>query len=319
MSAVPRVGARMIILDEDDRVLLIEEAGTDPAGNWHHWLTPGGGVEAGESWSVAATREVVEETGVRVVLGPAAVPFHEQRRTWAWRGTTYDQTDHIFAARVSRAFEPRPLGLTAMEQETVVGTRWWTIEDLRASNETFVPAGIADLVATVAADESVLRPRHRPAGRTIVLDPSGSVLLVNVRPDPSSPKTNWITPGGGCEAGETPAVAAVRELFEETGIHADLADDEPASIEHAVFPFRGRIYDQIDHFYLVRLDARVEVDQTGLSEGERAMTVEYRWWTLPELRSTSELYWPLDLVSVIEGLGGASMLSGAQTKPAGLV
>lgn len=304
MTPVPRVGARIILLDEDDRVLLIEEAGEDPAGDWHHWLTPGGGVEDGESLTAAATREVVEETGIRVVLPAEAVPFHQQRRIWSWRGVTYDQTDHLFAARVSRAFDPRPVGLTEMERQTFRGGRWWRVDELRASDQTFVTPDIADVVAKMAVDERIVRPRYRPAGRALVLDPAGRVLLVNVRPNPDSEATNWITPGGGCADGESPAQAAARELTEETGIVADFSGHEPASIERAVFPFAGRLYDQVDHFYPVRLADRPEIDRSGLDDGERAMTLEYRWWSSAELRATSDLYWPLDLADVLDRLGG---------------
>ena len=57
----------MFLVDEDGHVLLFH--GCDPArpdaGWW--WLTPGGGIEDGETMEECARREVLEETGF--VLG----------------------------------------------------------------------------------------------------------------------------------------------------------------------------------------------------------------------------------------------------------
>lgn len=58
-------GVRVIILDEQDRVLMVRQ---------HHegrdiWMVPGGGIEEGENSREAGAREVLEETGLEVELG----------------------------------------------------------------------------------------------------------------------------------------------------------------------------------------------------------------------------------------------------------
>lgn len=306
-GAIERIGARMLLLDPDDRVLLIEERGSADAQSWHHWLTPGGGVEAGESLVDAAIREVIEETGLRVQLPADADPVYRQRRLWDWAGHIYAQVDTIFAARVGGAFSPAPTALTAMEEQSVVGARWWTLEELRATSDVLIPAALPGLVQQVLAADRPSRPVVRTAGRMLVLDRDDRVLLISSLQSPGASAANWVAPGGGTEPGETPAQAAVRELREETGIVVDLpADAVPVAEERAVF-FVGQWHlDQTDVYFCTRVDARPDIDCSGLTELEHDTVLAYRWWSAQELADTDDVYWPADLVATLTALSAGA-------------
>ena len=61
---VPCVGA--VVNDDDGRLLLVRRANPPGQGRWS---IPGGRVEAGEDDGAAVRREVLEETGLDVVVG----------------------------------------------------------------------------------------------------------------------------------------------------------------------------------------------------------------------------------------------------------
>ena len=61
-----RPSSRLIVLDPRDRVLLFRfvfEQG--PLAGHDYWATPGGGLEAGETFRCAAKRELKEENRLR--------------------------------------------------------------------------------------------------------------------------------------------------------------------------------------------------------------------------------------------------------------
>lgn len=65
----PTVAVAAIVFDEHRRVLLVQR-GRPPAQGL--WSVPGGKVERGESLAAAVAREVLEETGLIVEVGPLA-------------------------------------------------------------------------------------------------------------------------------------------------------------------------------------------------------------------------------------------------------
>jgi len=72
-----------------------------------------------------------------------------------------------------------------------------------------------------------IRRPHLYGVRAVVIDPSGAVLLVRHRAGPHA----WVLPGGGVETGESPSLAATREISEEAGVTIAAS----ALVPHGVF------------------------------------------------------------------------------------
>lgn len=140
-----RRAARVMLLDADDRVLLLRGHDVDqPERSW--WFTVGGGLEPGEQLRAAAVREVAEETGLQVrpeaLVGPVltrSAVFHFFRQHCR-------QEEVFFLARMPGDVQLSRAGWTAIEHASVDEVRWWTLPELERTAEAVYPLGLAALV-----------------------------------------------------------------------------------------------------------------------------------------------------------------------------
>lgn len=145
-----RRAARVLLVDEDDRILLFQDSDPGLPGR-HWWITPGGGVEEGESDLEGAVRELQEETGLVVDAGDLVGPLARRTVRHGYTDVVVDQ-DEVFFGVVVAPFELDVSGHTEEERLTMTRHRWWTHAELVATDEEIWPTELAALWRRLGQD-----------------------------------------------------------------------------------------------------------------------------------------------------------------------
>jgi len=147
-NAVPvvREAVRAVVLDRDNRVLLFK-AFRDDRRSQHFWITPGGGVTAGESAPNALRRELAEECGLAYTLGPL-IWVREHVFALPGSGQLIRQGERFYLVRVDQ-HDVDVTGWDEFERTFLGEHRWWTIGEIEVSGDEFAPRRLAHFLAAV--------------------------------------------------------------------------------------------------------------------------------------------------------------------------
>lgn len=147
-----RRAARLILLDEDGRVLLARgHDAHQPERTW--WFTIGGGIEPGESPRAAAVRELAEETGLLIGEETLAGPVALRSAVFDFFARTVRQDEEFFVARLGYSLGEGGLdtsGWTQLERSFMDELRWFGVSELAAIDVEVFPPDLVELVDWLA-------------------------------------------------------------------------------------------------------------------------------------------------------------------------
>lgn len=159
LPIIERDVVRLIVLDSDGRVLLLETRdATDPAAEVV-WQLPGGGIEPEEDWAGAAVRELREETGLNVQASTVGEARWWRTATYRYRGVRRLQHERVVMVGLSdRQPQVMNQGGDRDEQDDCIGSRWWLTGEITSSTLRFYPGRLPSLLPGVLAGERVIEP-----------------------------------------------------------------------------------------------------------------------------------------------------------------
>ncbi len=145
-----RLGARVLVLDPHDRVLLIHARDPDePASEW--WELPGGGISAGETPQAAASRELAEETGILAgELGPC---LWTRETRFRYRGRQHHRHETVYLTRLCDPAPTLTPRHTPNEKAGLLGHHWWSQPELSGFHGRLLPPALPRLLAALLAGE----------------------------------------------------------------------------------------------------------------------------------------------------------------------
>lgn len=146
-----RQAARVILLDRAGRVFLINSIDPGDASKPPWWEIPGGGIDPGERSDHAVARELREEAGItEAEIGPVV---YTQYVEFSFGGYDFEQNEVLHVAWTDQTAIAEPQGLEYLEALAFQGARWWTVDEVMASTEGFLPPTLPALLPRLVAGD----------------------------------------------------------------------------------------------------------------------------------------------------------------------
>lgn len=142
MKVEERTSIRALLINEKNKILMIRLR--NPSSEWEGWITPGGGVESGETHEETLKRELKEELTLDVyeIIAPIWKRYHE----YPWYEFLIKQAE-VFYYLKCNDFIPKPsIDGSDNEMHAIIEYRWMSLEDLRKETLPTAPRDLANLV-----------------------------------------------------------------------------------------------------------------------------------------------------------------------------
>lgn len=158
-----RQASRVLLFDAEGSLLLFRFV--DPVDGSTFWITPGGGLDEGESFEEAARRELREETGL--VEGEGWWRGDTRLGPCVWTRTIdiryghkrFRQHERFFPLRLDvRRPQIDTAKMMDYEVTDLQEHRWWRASEIASSDHRFAPSRLASLLTQLREGPWPMKP-----------------------------------------------------------------------------------------------------------------------------------------------------------------
>lgn len=162
MTKPIRSSIKVLLLNDENELLLMcaDDPKTTAADGTYlgkFWFTVGGEIEKNESFEMTALREILEETGIKeeeIKLGPI-VWFGEFDLILDGTLTRLKQKFIVAKTKQNKVGLKNP---TAWEKKVVKGLAWFSIEDIKNSDQIIYPALLSKYLPAIISGKYPTSP-----------------------------------------------------------------------------------------------------------------------------------------------------------------
>lgn len=143
-----RRSSRAIVLNKNNEIFLFQYHFDYLADNKTIWITPGGGLEDGESFEDALKRELFEELGI--LWERDCLEIYHRNPLYALNsGEVVQSVEKFFLVRMEEE-QFTYVSWSESEKERILSGRWWSVEEIRQSEEKFFTEDIIEILTEVS-------------------------------------------------------------------------------------------------------------------------------------------------------------------------
>ena len=151
-----RKSSRAIVLNKQNQIFLFRYTFDFFAEEDSIWITPGGGLDEGENFDEALKRELLEELGIELTE-PAPFVFYRNPLYELKNGETARCEERFYLVYCEEEMVSYA-GWTESENKRMTAGKWWTVEEIRQSKETFFSEDILEILERLSRGEIPKEP-----------------------------------------------------------------------------------------------------------------------------------------------------------------
>ncbi|MGF7143338.1 8-oxo-dGTP pyrophosphatase MutT (NUDIX family) [Anaerotaenia torta] len=153
---ITRKSSRAIILNKKNEIFLFQYHFDYFIKGNIVWITPGGGLEEGESFDMALEREVFEELGIQINRDYQQIYYRNP--VYYLKNGEIAQCEERFFLVYADGNDFSYTNWTESENTRMLDGKWWSADEIKQSDDEFFTNDIIDILNNLSAGQIPMVP-----------------------------------------------------------------------------------------------------------------------------------------------------------------